>query len=131
MASIRGTQVECVGHMICRDVGAYRQYVGGRRRCDALLQRFCISYVLLCLTCVPLLYETSEDTYDDDGVATIGRLLKIKGICIEYRLFYRALLQKRHMIHETSEDTYDGDGVATISRLLKIKGLLCRISSLL
>ena len=40
----------------------------------------------------------SEDTYDDDGVATISRLLRIKGIFIEERLFYRALLQTRYMI---------------------------------
>jgi len=32
------------------------------------------------------------------GVATISRLLKIIGSFAEYRIFYRALLQKRHMI---------------------------------
>ena len=32
------------------------------------------------------------------GVATISRLLKIKGSFAEYSLFYRALLHKRHII---------------------------------
>ena len=32
------------------------------------------------------------------GVAMISRLLKILGLCVEYRLFYRALLHKRPII---------------------------------
>ena len=53
----------------------------------------------------------------------------------EYRLFYRALLQKRPIIlrsllmHLNVTQLYYG--VASISRLLKIIGLLCRVSSLL
>ena len=53
----------------------------------------------------------------------------------EYRLFYRALLQKRPillrslLLHMNVTQLYLG--VASISRLLKIIGLLCRVSSLL
>jgi len=67
------------------------------------------------------------------GVATISRLLKIKG------LFCKRALQKRRY---SAKETYNSKdaihvachacyGVATISRLLKIVGLFCRISSLL
>jgi len=55
-----------------------------------------------------------------------------------YRLFYRALLQRRPVILRSQKCTVYTTimsiyhyGVATISRLLKIKGLFCRISSVL
>ena len=68
----------------------------------------------------------------------------------EYRLFYRALSQKRPIILKSllivADILYDMNvtksyihacnihsfyGVATVSRLLKIIGIFCRISSLL
>jgi len=45
----------------------------------------------------------------------------------EYRLFYRALLQKRPLVVEESDKRDNDYGVATIRRLLRITGLFCRI----
>ena len=74
------------------------------------------------------------------GVATISRLLKIKVSFPEYRLFYRALLQKRPMVlrsllivatpYQLARRVAFADlyvyGVALASRIDKIIGLFCK-----
>ena len=48
------------------------------------------------------------------------------GVFAEYGLFYRALLQKRHIISRNLLIVATPYGEATISRLLKLIGLFCK-----
>ena len=74
------------------------------------------------------------------GVATVSRLLKIISLFSKYRLFYRALLQKRPMIlrsllivatpYQLARRVAFADlyvyGVALAGRIDKIIGIFCK-----
>jgi len=61
--------------------------------------------------------------------------LKLQGGFAEYSLFYRALLQKRHIFLEglliVATSSISCHGVATISRLFEMIGLFCKRALLL
>ena len=61
--------------------------------CVALCVAVCVGVCCSVLQCVAL--AAMKDMH---GVATISRLLKLQVSFAEYRLFYRALLQKRPII---------------------------------
>ena len=93
------------------------------------------------------MYAFQTKTFQNKNPLLVGSL-KLQVSFAEYSLFYRALLQKRHIILRsllivatpqqlilaTSRVIFGRIsyyGVAAISRLLKITCLFCRISSLL
>jgi len=85
-------------------------------------------YSRVCIIIMGVLTHIHADRY---GVAMISRLLQIIGLFAEYRLLYRALLQKKHMILRslpTEATTYNFDyqqdlrihGVAPLSKSIKL-----------